>query len=133
MKFLVIQGSKHVSVVADVRQSSYPIKGENSRSDLQRRVGKILREKFKLQIILEDWTVPTTRMSLDFLVLPNRIAVEVQGEQHFEHIPFFHKTKIDFAGQINRDNAKKVFCELNGITFVTVTKEDFKEVLENDI
>ena len=49
-----------------------------------------------------------------------RLAVEVHGRQHYEHIPFFHETKKDFVLAKARDEDKVDWCELNNIELITL-------------
>ncbi len=58
-------------------------------------------------------------MSLDFFLPQRMLAIEVQGEQHFQMNPFFHKSEADFQKQLNRDSQKEFFCELNNIELIT--------------
>jgi len=60
-------------------------------------------------------------MSLDFFLPQRMMAVEVQGVQHFQMNPFFHKSESDFKEQKERDNQKRFFCELNDIDLVTAS------------
>lgn len=90
------------------------------RSKIQFEIGKIIKQRFPLDPVLEDITIPETRLSLDFYVPHRKIAVEVQGEQHDEMNPFFHKSNADFEEQKNRDELKRFFCELNGIKIVEI-------------
>lgn len=117
----------------DVRQTSYPLR-EESKSKLQSRVSKRLQEKFPRDIILEEFIIPGTRLSLDFF-LPNRmIAVEVDGRQHSEFIPHFHGDILSsnkFCRQLNNDTLKETFCELNEIKLVRVKEEKDIETIWN--
>ena len=66
-----------------------------------------------------------TRLSFDFYNSTRNIIVEVQGEQHLKHTPFFHgKAKSQFVSQIRRDNDKLNFCKLNKIPMVEVYPKD---------
>lgn len=105
----------------DIRESSWPMKSSAAcRSKIQFEIGKIIKQRFPLDPVLEDITIPETRLSLDFYVPHRKIAVEVQGEQHDEMNPFFHKSNADFEEQKNRDELKRFFCELNGIKIVEI-------------
>jgi very-short-patch-repair endonuclease len=129
MKLFDVSG-KLVSV--DVRDSSYPIKSK-SRSTLQGQTAQWLVEKFPRQTILEDFTLPGSRMSVDFF-LPNKgIVIEVQGRQHDEHVPHFHgdkATSIKFARQLGRDRKKTEWAETNGFDFIEV--RDLKDLEQID-
>lgn len=105
----------------DLRESSWPMKSSAScRSKIQFEIGQIVKKRYPLDPILEDITIPETRLSLDFYIPHRKIAVEVQGEQHDEMNPYFHKTHADFEDQKNRDELKRFFCELNNIKLYEV-------------
>jgi hypothetical protein len=119
MKMFNIHG-KEVSV--DVRPSSYPIK-ESSRSILQQRVGEMLKETFQREVVLEEFTVPGSRMKLDFFIPKFGLAVEIQGKQHAGHVGFFHGDKnfsTKYAGQKSRDRQKHEWAELNNFTLIEI-------------
>ncbi|KKL18861.1 hypothetical protein LCGC14_2471280 [marine sediment metagenome] len=47
---------------------------------------------------------------------PNlNIAFEYNGKQHYEFMPYFHKSYTDFEKQIQRDNKKAEACRKSGI------------------
>lgn len=108
----------------DTRESKWPIKTEAAcRSNLQYKVGQIIKSKYPLDPILEDVTLPRSRLSLDFFLPMRKIAVEVQGKQHKSFTPFFHKTKSSFDDQLKRDEEKEFFCQLNEIDLVYIDSE----------
>lgn len=109
------------TVTWDVRPSSWPLKAKAAcRSNIQYEIGQIIKKRYPLDPLIEDVTIPESRLSLDFF-LPNRkIAFEVQGEQHDQMNPFFHKTHADFEDQKHRDEIKRFFCELNNIKLYEV-------------
>jgi hypothetical protein len=49
-----------------------------------------------------------------------KLAVEVQGDQHYKFNPFFHRNKEHFMNQRYRDEMKKIKCKANGITLIEV-------------
>ncbi len=49
-----------------------------------------------------------------------KLAVEVQGDQHYKFIPFFHRNKDAFLNQRYRDAMKKEKCKQNGITLIEI-------------
>ena len=109
----------------DTRESKWPIKTEAAcRSKLQYRVGQIIKNKYPLDPMLEDITLPKSRLSLDFFLPMRKLAIEVQGKQHKSFIPFFHKTKSSFDDQLKRDEEKELFCQLNEIDLVYIDSED---------
>ena len=65
------------------------------------------------------------------------IAVEYNGRQHYEYIPYFHKTKDAFYNQKYRDAMKKRLCEENGISLIivpyTVKVENIRSFIRNEL
>jgi hypothetical protein len=49
-----------------------------------------------------------------------KLAVEVQGDQHYKFIPFFHRNKDAFLNQRYRDMMKKEKCKQRGITLIEI-------------
>jgi hypothetical protein len=88
------------------------------RSKIQHSIGQMISKKYPLDPILEDITIPDTRLSLDFYLPQRKIAFEIQGEQHSEMNPFFHDSIADFENQKQRDEMKELFCELNNIRLI---------------
>jgi hypothetical protein len=95
-----------------------------SRSKRQRAVKLFLRQFWKEHIVFEEFPIAGTRLSLDFYNANKRIAIEVQGRQHTEYVPFFHRTKTNYLSQLRRDQQKLDFCELNNITLIEIYDED---------
>jgi len=49
-----------------------------------------------------------------------KLAIEVQGDQHYKFIPFFHRNKDAFRMQRYRDEMKKQKCMNEGITLIEI-------------
>lgn len=66
-----------------------------------------------------------------------KIGVEYNGRQHYEFIPFFHKTKETFRNQQYRDELKRRMCKNNGIFLIeipyTVKVDDIESYIRNAI
>lgn len=126
MRMLDVKG-KLVNV--DIRSSKYPLK-HKSKSSLQGITQRFLIEKYPADVILEDFTVPGSRMSVDFLIWSRALVVEVQGSQHQEHNDFFHGShdNKNFYKQVKRDTKKQSWAESNGLDFIEIFKQ---EDLEN--
>lgn len=121
MKMIDVNGKM---VNADIRPSKYPLKPK-SRSSLQGKTQEFLVEKYPAEVILEDFTLPGSRLSVDFLIWSRGIAVEVQGRQHTEHNDFFHGSheNKNFFKQVNRDLRKLNWCESNGLELIEIFTE----------
>ena len=76
-------------------------------------------------------------LELDLYNEELKLAVEYNGKQHYEYIPYFHKTKDSFYNQQYRDQIKKNLCEKNNIILIDVPYnikiEDIKSYLINQI
>lgn len=86
-------------------------------------IEKLTNEKFKRQV-RPDWlrNPETGRcLELDIYSKKLRIAVEYNGRQHYEYVPFFHKNgKKDLEDQIRRDTYKADTCNKHGVHLITV-------------
>ena len=96
----------------------------SSRSKIQNKVKKFLKPHWSHHVVFEEFPIPATRLSLDFLNATKNIAVEVQGNQHIKYIPFFHQSRTDFLKQMKRDQIKENFCKINNITLVLIYQDD---------
>lgn len=110
-----------------------------SDSELQRETGKLLSSYFSdLEIeenIRPDWfiTPEGERLELDYYIEELHVAIEVQGEQHFKYVPFFHETEDAFIQQLRRDRWKKERCKELGITLYEVCSEEELQRVVQDI
>jgi len=96
-----------------------------SQGHLQAR--ELLVNLFPLDLILEEIPIPELGLTLDFFIPRSKIAVEIDGKQHYQHVPFFHKTKIDFRHAQLNDRRKTDWCELNNIKLVRLVSDQFDQ------
>ena len=74
------------------------------------------------------------QLFFDFCIPTLRIMIEVQGQQHYNFVEFFHGMIDNFHKSVARDNLKQEWCALNGYTLVyfdcaeipKLTAEEFK-------
>mgnify|MGYP003133842364 FL=1 len=121
MKFKTLTGS--VKGVRHPKKHLIKWKGK-SRSKRQRAVKTFLRPYWKDHIVFEEFPVVGTRMTFDFYNANKKVAIEVQGRQHTQYVPFFHGTKMNYLNQLRRDQQKLEFCALNNIQLIEVYDED---------
>ena len=95
-----------------------------SRSKFQTSVKKFLRPYWENDFVFEEFRVVGTRLSLDFYNASKNVAVEVQGAQHTKYVKHFHKNRLNYADQLQRDQKKLEFCEANGINLAEVYPQD---------
>lgn len=96
-----------------------------SRSKFQNNVKTFLYSFWENHVVFEEMPVPGTKLSLDFYNANKKIAIEVQGDQHVKYVPFFHGAyKNNYLSQLDRDQKKEEFCNLNGIHLVEIFSND---------
>jgi len=88
---------------------------------------KILLKKVFPNFYFEEEYQATDRLRLDFFCKKLRLALEYDGPQHEEFIPFFHENEEGFREQLERDSRKERWCKLNDITLVRIKEEDLNE------
>jgi hypothetical protein len=59
-----------------------------------------------------------------------KLAVEYNGEQHYNYIPFFHRNKEAFYNQKYRDEMKRNRCKELGITLIEVPYTEKNRIRE---
>ena len=96
-----------------------------SCSSLHLRARILLRQLFPYDIIFEEMILPGIKseivirsLILDFYINSQKLAIEVQGEQHYKHINFFHTNKLEYFRAKKLDNLKKQWCAINNIRLV---------------
>jgi very-short-patch-repair endonuclease len=121
MKFKTLTGSRRR--IQNIRK--YLINWEKkSKSNFQFRTKKFLKKYWLNHVVFEELPVAGTKLSLDFYNANEKIAVEVQGEQHIKFVKFFHRTKASYIDQKRRDAQKKEFCVINNIKLVEIFPKD---------
>ena len=95
------------------------------RSKIQKKVKDLLYPHWIAEIVFEEMPVLGTRMTLDFYNANRKIAVEVDGNQHYQYNKFFHSnSRQNFLSQLQRDEKKEYFCEINQIRLVRILERD---------
>ena len=96
-----------------------------SKSKFQKSVKDFLQPYWNRHVVFEEFPVAGTRMSLDFYNSTQKIAVEVDGNQHYRYNQFFHSnSRQKFLHQLHRDEKKEYFCEINKIKLIRVLESD---------
>lgn len=122
-------------VPGENNKATTPVSTESKGEQECRRVLQMLyRRPFTKQ--RPKWlnnSVTNNNLELDCFNDELKLAVEYQGRQHYEFIPFFHKTKEHFRNGQYRDDMKRRLCRDNGVRLVevpyTVKTEHIEEYL----
>lgn len=103
--------------------------GKKSLSTIQNEVKKALFENWQYDSVFEEFPCSGTKTRLDFFNKTKMIAIEVDGPQHDQYNPFFHKNRrANYVKQKERDDKKEKWCKVNGIKLFRVKKiEDLYE------
>jgi hypothetical protein len=84
---------------------------------------KLFRKPFRKQrpdFLSNPVTGGTFNLELDCYNDELEVAVEFNGRQHYEYVPFFHKNKEAFLNQKYRDEMKRRKCYDRGILLIEV-------------
>ena len=127
MKVLGLDGKEYI-----LDTKKYLVNTRAIRSSHHLRARKIVVDVFYPYQVLEEVTLPgssakQSKLALDFCIPSSTIGIEVHGEQHFQYIPYFHKSKIGFAQAKKRDLDKKEWCRVNGFTLIELRWDESPE------
>jgi hypothetical protein len=109
--------------IVDWKPSGEIVTAEDTRnrSQLHLAARQILYELFPTTQIIEEVSIPIKRgvtQYFDFFISNIKLAVEVNGQQHYKFNSLFHSTASDFMAQKKRDQDKRDWCEQNRITLI---------------
>ena len=91
----------------------------------QKNIKDLLYKHWCADIVFEELPVVGTRLTLDFYNANKKMAVEVDGNQHYTFNKFFHSnSRQNFLAQLQRDEKKEYICEINNIQLVRILESD---------
>lgn len=127
----------------------YRLKKKNSgsrytQSDFHKneiRLTKILEQHYGKENVITSfhpiWAISRKKVlyEYDIFVVNRNILIEYNGQQHYEFIPFFQKTKANFKKQLARDKAKVKLAKKNGKNLIVFKYDEpiFKDYVINKI
>ena len=97
------------------------------RSELHLNIRAFLKQQFSTCQILEEIPLPGTRLILDFFVPLKKLAIEGHGLQHYQFVPFFHGTKLNFLESKKRDKDKLEWLSMNNIQLLIFNHDETQE------
>jgi hypothetical protein len=110
-----------------------PAKNANA-SGPHKAVLKLLQAAFSGYSILEEQRIEANVMGkpqqlpVDLVIKEFRVAIEVQGEQHFTFNPHFHRSMADFEQQQRRDRAKAEAIVEAGWAYIAVRHDEIEKL-----
>ena len=132
MKFIGLDGNSYAVQLIHQNNLTKEVSAPHER------MRKLLKELFRLDRVWEEFPLPGTNPKLyfDFFIVSRRLAFEVHGKQHTEHVRYFHPRKSDFVKAKSNDIAKREWCKLNNITLIEVFDKETidewrKRILDN--
>jgi uncharacterized UPF0160 family protein len=112
--------------------------GKMNKSDLHIKTRELLVKKFPTLQVLEEVPVHVTKsdvLYLDFYLPLKKVCIEVQGEQHFKFVAFYHQTTLGFVKSQKRDRQKKEWCEINDIKYIELAynnQDEWENIIGNN-
>jgi very-short-patch-repair endonuclease len=98
------------------------------KSGIQKKVKNVLYDNWFADVVFEEFPVAGTRLTFDFFNATRNIAVEVDGNQHYKYNKFFHSnSRQNFLSQLQRDEKKEYFCEINNIELIRILESEIVE------
>ena len=98
------------------------------KSGIQKDVKEHIKAYWFADYVFEEFPVAGTRLTLDFYNATQKTAIEVDGNQHYKYNKFFHSnSRQNFLAQLQRDEKKEYFCELNKIKLIRVLESEIME------
>ena len=91
--------------------------------------------KSRPDFLLNQVTGAKYNLELDCFNPELRLAVEYNGAQHYNYIPFFHKNKEAFYNQKYRDELKRIRCKELGIVLIEIpyTEKNIEDYLDSQL
>lgn len=102
-------------------------------------VAKLLREngfQYQREISAPGMMGFREPLRFDFVVYKNGkfvCCIEVDGEQHFSYVKFFHKTPMGFNKSKEMDRRKNSFCLANNIPLIRIPYWELENLNINKI
>jgi hypothetical protein len=98
------------------------------KSKFQKQVRDFFRKYWEFDLVYEEMPLVGTRLSLDLANYTKKVAVEVQGAQHGKFIGYFHGTRNGFRRQLERDDKKEKWCEINKYQLIEIFPNDLEKL-----
>lgn len=107
--------------------TKYLIKWDGkSLSKVQFAAKQFFHHYWKYDIVTEEFRIPSSRFSCDFLNWSKRIACEIDGNFHTRYSKFHHGNRFGFLKSIKRDSLKDAWLEKSGFKIMRIGEDEVK-------
>jgi len=90
-------------------------------SEPQRYIFGMVKEIYSEYEVIYELLIPELNQRFDIFVLELGIAIEYDGDQHYEFNEFFHKDMNGYIESKKLDSKKETFCKENGIKLIRLS------------
>ncbi len=116
----------------DGKSYPFPLKEadivDESRSSGHKKALDFAHTFFPFDKIFQEVSLPGSGgLTADILIMLRRVIFEINGKQHYQHIPYFHRTLADFQKAKQRDLDKIRWANLNGFYLVELDDRDHSD------
>jgi len=130
------------NIKTNVHNNQYSQNGRESKGEIECR--RVLQNLFnrpfpkaRPDFLRNPVTGGNFNLELDCFNTDLKLAVEYNGIQHYQYVPYFHKNKEAFLNQKYRDEMKRQKCKENGVILIevphTIKIENIKRFIENEL
>ncbi len=109
----------------------------SNSSNLLKSVYNIVREIYPKEAIRQEETIKIDNKTLflDIYIPRFKVAIEVDGQQHYEFNKFYHADAAAFIRQKKNDKLKEEYCRESNISLVRIRYDEKvdKDILTNKI
>lgn len=134
-ELLTLKNSKRFKESGSYIESSEISHKNGKESAGEIRTRRYLENKFKKpfnkirpDFMVNQVTGSKYNLEFDCYNEEMKLAVEYNGAQHYNYIPFFHKNKEAFYNQKYRDELKRIKCKELGITLIEIPYTEEKRL-----
>lgn len=121
----------------DKREYTLRLRKANNKfkSSLHQKAYEIIKSIYPLYPLYEETKLCGTKNDLyiDMFIPSLGLMFEIQGEQHYKFNPFFHQNIAGYARANARDQEKRNWCEINGITLIELAYNETEETWINKV
>ena len=124
MLFTKLNSSSKVNIVPRSN-----IDWEKKVSIPQLIVKQFLYPFWKRDIVQEEFFIPGSKLRIDIFNFSKRVAIEVSPDSyHRNYNNWLHKSRINYADKVRKDESKRVWCEDNDIRLIELNDEEINNI-----